>query len=373
LPGTGDGGSGASTSAIEAIPDRFLSEEQLAAARAVLERVVGLDATRLAFVSGSLAAGLGHAMSDVDLYVSAEPGVEVADHEYHEGRHVVQINPIRPDELTRLIAVTTEFTAGPADRWQVNLTDQQLTPAVRYAIGTVLIDRGSGLPPAPQAWQTMRQVLMVTRAITIATYAEDVLGALTVGDELTALQTTNIAVGLAVECLLAGVGDLYVGQKFNLRRLARSGAVREALPLLWESLRLPAAPLGLTGTRWLVEGRLRLVGRLVADVLLDGWDKPLDQLPAYTEPRTGGGPLRSPWVLPVRFADSWGMIGPDTGYRSKEGMVRLWRQLDGRPVDELHRDLAGDPAFAGTSRELLDTALARLIENKVAVPGGEDD
>jgi hypothetical protein len=67
------------------------------------------------------------------------------------------------------------------------------------------------------------------------------------------------------------------------------------------------------------------------------------------------------------------MIGPDTGYRAKAGMVRLWRELDGRPVDELHRALAADPAFAGTSPELLDAAMAQLIEKKVAASGGEED
>ena len=378
MPGTGEN----QVSAITAIPDRHFTAEQLAAAHAVLDRVIGADNTRLAFVSGSLAAGLGHALSDVDLYVCAEPGIELTDHERREGGHVVQINPIRPDELASLAALTTEFTATPTDRWQVKLTDQELTPAVRYAIGTVLVDRDSGLPPQQQAWQTMRQVLMVTRAITIATYAEDVCGALEVGDELTALQTTNIAVGLAVECLLAGVGDLYVGQKFNLRRLARAEAARETLPTLWDALRLPAAPGGLAETGRLVRSRLRLVNRLVTDVLLDGWDKPLERVPGYREPAepaesgepgAGGGPLRSPWVLPVRFAESWGMIGPDTGYRTKAGMVRLWRELDGRPVGELYRALAEDPAFAGTSPELLDAALAQLIEKGVAASGGDDD
>lgn len=368
----GEGSDGADAP-IRAIPDRFFSEEQLAAAKAVLGRVIGLDNTRLAFVSGSLAAGLGHALSDVDLYVCPEPGTEIADEEHCEGGHIVQINPIRPDDLGRLVVLTASFGAGPADRWQVGLSDSQLTPAVRYAIGTVLVDRGSGLPTPQQAWQTMRQVLMVTRAITIATYAEDVCGALAVGDELTALQTTTIAVGLAVECLLAGVGDLYVGQKFNLRRLARAAAVQDALPTLWESMRLPAAPRGLPQTRRLAEGRLRLAGRLVTNALLDGWDKPLDLLSIPARPGPGGGPVCSPWVLPVRFEKSWGMIGPDTGYRTKEGMVRLWRELDGRPVAELHRALAADPAFAGTSRELLDTAVAQLVEKKVAAPGGEED
>ncbi|WP_331742711.1 hypothetical protein [Streptomyces sp. NBC_01006] len=52
------------------MPDVHLGEAHLAAARAVLDEAVGRDNIRLAFVSGSLAAGLGHGLSDIDLYVT---------------------------------------------------------------------------------------------------------------------------------------------------------------------------------------------------------------------------------------------------------------------------------------------------------------
>jgi hypothetical protein len=65
------------------------------------------------------------------------------------------------------------------------------------------------------------------------------------------------------------------------------------------------------------------------------------------------------------------MAGPDIGYRTKEGMVRLWLELDGRPAGDIHGGLAADPELAGTPRDLLDAAIAQLIEKAVAVPGSD--
>jgi predicted nucleotidyltransferase len=54
------------------VPDVNFSEEQIAAAQAVLDREIGADSVRCAFLSGSLAVGLGHALSDIDIYFVAE-------------------------------------------------------------------------------------------------------------------------------------------------------------------------------------------------------------------------------------------------------------------------------------------------------------
>jgi hypothetical protein len=64
------------------------------------------------------------------------------------------------------------------------------------------------------------------------------------------------------------------------------------------------------------------------------------------------------------------MAGPDAGYRVKEGTVRLWRELDGRSLDEVHRGFEDRPHFSGTPRELLDAATAQLIERNVVATGG---
>lgn len=356
--------------AVTAVADKFVDETHLAAARAVLDRVVDTDKVRLAFVGGSLAAGLGHGMSDVDLYVAAEPGTELPNRAYREAGHVVQINPLSTAKLEQIGAVCAEFTAGRTDRWQVLLSDAELQPSIRYAIGTVLIERDSGLPPTAQALLTVRHILMTRWAYDVAGFGEDALGALQVGDELTALQASSIAIECALECVLPSVGDVYLGRKFLLRRVARNQALRPVLPEIWDGLRLPEAPPGVDETTRIVTRRMLFAGHLVVNALLDGWDAPAQRIPEYPGHWQDGGPTRVPWVVPVRLADSWGMAGPDAGYRVKEGTVRLWRELDGRTLDEVHRGFEDRPHFSGTPRELLDAATAQLVERNVVATGG---
>jgi hypothetical protein len=358
-------------SQFHAIPDKFLDATHLAAARSVLERVVGLDNTRLAFVSGSLAAGLGHGLSDVDLYVATRSGGDPKAYGYRQDGYIVQINPVSGDCLDLMARTCSAYTALPGDRWQVELGEDELQRSVRYVIGTVLADNGSGLPAPAQGRQTMRRVLMTLHAYELASLAEDALGALQVGDELTALQASLMGLEHALEAALAGTGDVYVGRKFGLRRLARSAALRTVLPELMSELGRPAVPGGPGETAGLVTQRMLLASHLVGSVLLDGWDRPAPEIRAFPDRWTAGGPTRSPWVVPVRLADSWGMAGPDIGYRTKQGMVRLWLELDGRPADDIHRGLDADPDLAGTSRDLLEAAIAQLIEKAVAVPSSD--
>ncbi|MFF4104007.1 hypothetical protein [Streptomyces sp. NPDC001903] len=356
-------------SGVRAVPDVHLGEAHLAAARAVLDEAVGRDNVRLAFVSGSLAAGLGHGLSDIDLYVATTDDAPRPEVSYERQGFVVQLTPVSHAELDRIVRICRDYTDTATDRWQTGLSDVELQRAVRFAIGTVLVDNGSGVPEAAQARLTIRRVLMNRSAYQLNSYAEDALGALQVGDTLTALQTSLIAVELSLECVLSGVGDVYLGRKFHLRRAARSAALREVLTDVWEALRQPADLGCVQSARRIVVRRLLLVSHLVAHALLGGWDAPLDRVPRFADRRAEGGPVRSPWVTPVRFSDAWGMSGPDIGYRVTEAMVRVWAALDGRPREEL-LTAARDTFPEDVPRELLDAAVTRLVESGAAVPDG---
>jgi hypothetical protein len=346
--------------------DVWLTEAHLSAARRVLSRVLPADRVRLAFVSGSFAAGLGHDMSDIDLYVAADGTTPVPSRGYREDGFVVQITPLSSPTLDLIASLRAGYTATAKDRGQIELGDSVLRPVLRYSIGTVLANADPELPTPQHCHRTLRQILMTTNAYLISNLAEDVLGTLRTGDTLTALQASAMALEHTLECALAGAGDIYAGRKFLLRRAARVAALRDVLPTLWELWRPPASG---DGIEELVLRRMLFASHLVAHAMLSGWDSPTDRFPAFTDRRTDGGPTRSPWTMPVRFADSWGMAGPDIGYRVTPGMVRLWHLLDGRPLSEVRELFAAAPADKAGSRELLDHAVAQLVEKKAAVPG----
>lgn len=349
-----------------AVPDIFLADYHLSAARKVLDQVIGLANTRLAFVGGSLAAGLGHGMSDVDLYVAQVDGVPAA-RGYRQDGFMVQVNPVSAEQLAHIAQTCAGYCDTPARRLQTRMTDAELEPPLRYAIGTILVDKGNCLPSAQDSTQAIRRILMIRNAYWLSSFAEDALGALQTKDVLTALQASLMVTEFALECALAGAGDVYLGRKFQLRRLARVPALRDVRSAVWTYLRQPDVPADFDETAEFVLGRMLFASHLVSCALLDGWDVPLGLLPAFTDHSAEGGPIRSPWVTPVRFSDSWGMSGPDTGYQATAAMIRLWYYLDGRPADAVYKRFS-DSSGTAISRERLDAAIAQLVENNAAVP-----
>ncbi|MDX3078369.1 hypothetical protein [Streptomyces sp. MI02-7b] len=349
----------------EAIADRFFESRHLAAARHVIDVIGGEHNLRLAFVSGSLAAGLGHGMSDVDLYVAPKPGHQVDNSGHLVDGVIVHVAPMTEAVVDLIARTSREYVAGRRVRSQIELSDNDLLWSVRYAIGAVLVDDGLDLPDPAQAKLTLRRVIMARSAAKVSGCAEDALGALQVADALTALQASQMALENALECVFAGIGDLYLGRKFLPRRIARAAALRDIAPQIWDQLWLDPSG-GMPAVNALVERRLRLSVYLAGVAQLDGWDEPIGHVRPVGDHEHLGGPLRSPWIVPLRLATEWGMAGPDCGFATKAGMIRLWLELDGRPLDRLHRELATHPAFAGTPQDLLTTAVSRLVQKNVA-------
>ncbi|ATL66170.1 nucleotidyltransferase domain-containing protein [Nocardia terpenica] len=342
------------------VADRFLDESHLTAARRVLDKVVNSVDIRLAFVGGSLAAGLGHGNSDIDLYISAR--TDLREGNLSQDGYTVQVNPITSNRLEELARICAANTISEDNRWQVELGEPELKRAVRYAIGTILVDNYSGLPTPAVARRTMRQVLMSRTAWYASSFAEDVAGALHIGDGLTALQASVIGVEEAVECALTAVDDLYIGRKFLLRRVFRNAALSAVSDDVYHLLSQPVGDLSLREVTEIVTRRMRFAGHLIAWSLREGWDTPLRSLPAFPDTWTHGGPTRNPWTIPIRFPQSWGLISPQTGFSTTAAMVGIWRESDGRPTDELYHALRTRDEFDGISPELLDAALTQLVE-----------
>jgi hypothetical protein len=346
------------------IPQRTFGESELAAARAVLARQDG--DIRVAFVSGSLAAGLGHPLSDIDLYVvrDADP---VSPSSVPVDGHVVQVTSMSLADLDRTVRICSSYQITPSERWQQELDQRSLTLAVRFAISTVL-HAGVELPDRQTRRRVLRQVLVSRAGALIASWAEDVKGARELDDLGTELVTSRIALVCALEATLAAADDLYLGEKFLARRLLRTAATADLVPYVWDLLRDPAWPPDPVASRRLVDVRLRLASRLVTVAGLDGWDSPLALVTVPPEPGdSAGGPRRSVWHCPIRYGSAWGIAGPDSGFRVTEGAVRLWLALDGAPAEQVWQRLRAEVAgFADLSRESFDAGLARLTASGVA-------
>jgi hypothetical protein len=342
--------------------DRWLAESEIAAARAVLARSISNTDVRLAFVSGSLAAGLGHPLSDVDLYVVAGDQ-QVTPRSFRQDGHVVQLNTIPGSQFDQILRASTSYEITPTNRWQAELNLQSLTLAVRFAIGTVLFASGID-PPAPETRKrVLRQVLLTRSAMLLSSLAEDVYGARELQDLMTELVASRLALVHGLEAALAASDDLYTGEKFLFRRLTRTEATAGLAGRSWDLLRDPPWPPTADAARQVVDRRLRVASQLTTIAALEGWDEPVTTFPSISDASASGGPQRSPWFCPIRYGAAWGLAGPDAGFRTTEGAVRVWLALDGNPPDTVWENLRTTlPAFGSVPRESFDSGLARLVE-----------
>jgi hypothetical protein len=354
-----------------AIPDIGISGAQLGAAVRLLEGPLGGPArVELAFIGGSLAVGLGHATSDVDLYVVGT-GLPDAELTWIQDGVPVQVNPLDAAAVRRLAALASGFWITAADRPQLGTDVKAFSALVRLATGRRLLTSAAWESElAALSMNAVRQLLMARHASLFAVYAEDVAGALASGDLLTAVGAAGLALEAGCEAALAAAGDVYLGPKFLFRRLARTPATAPWCDRVWGLVHdglLPHEP----GTvRAVVAERLQVGGLLLSRALLDGWAEPLAGFP---DPAPAGpaavpaGPRRNLYSAPLRFADGWVLQGPVGGYRTRAGLVRLWSRLDGRPQAGLRAALAAEAAdLADITGEDVDAAVGQLQERGLA-------
>ncbi|HEY2948380.1 MAG TPA: hypothetical protein VGJ53_08285 [Micromonosporaceae bacterium] len=350
------------------VPDANFTPEQVRAARGILDRLGGTGRVDLAFLGGSLAVGLGHALSDIDLYVV---GAGLPDRELsyqHDGTWV-HVNPLSAGAVRDLVALGTWYRASGLDRSQLAVDQRTLSALVRLVTGWRLhaAPEWAGRLDALNR-DTVRQVLCARNANVFSAYAEDACGALADGDRFTAATAARLALEAACEATLASAGDLYVGPKFLFRRLARTPVTAPWCRYLW---RLAGGDTDPETIAAVVRERLSVGSLLLSWCAVDGWDRPLDHLPAPTVPPPAAGPRRAGAYTPIRFLDGWALIGPEDGYEVSEELVRLWRRLDGRPLSDIIATLPeAEPALAGHGEYQIRAAVGMLADvGAVEQPG----
>ncbi|WP_019814852.1 hypothetical protein [Saccharomonospora saliphila] len=347
------------------VPDVTFSEPQLAAARDVLERDLGGPCrVGLAFVGGSLAAGLGHITSPVELgAIGTLPATDgqVVD----RGGVAVRVRVVQSCAAHELLGLAQTFRLSDARHPQAGASWEDLGELVNLATGRVLHaslewrHRLDALRPS-----VLRELLIARHAGLGAASAREAFGALISGDLHTAHSLSEAALVAACEAVLCARGDLHFGRKFLLRRLARAPMERECRERL---TRLFGCPVSLSGAadparvRRLVDERLLAANMLLSWAVVEGWDADAEP-PVHTvaaEPT--GGPRRSPYFAPVRYADGHTLSGPSGTFEVSEAMLRLWRRLDGRHLDELGRMLTRhERGLATAAVDDLDRAVRAL-------------
>jgi hypothetical protein len=179
----------------------------------------------------------------------------------------------------------------------------------------------------------LRRAVMTHSALCHGTLVEDVLGSLQCDDLATALTASEDGIRMAIEGALAGFDDLYFGNKFLRRRMARHQSLSDVLEN--HGSRIFGQPWGgfdEEEIRRTVRWRLALASHLLGQSLLSAWEEPVHTLSPFN--LAGSGIIRNPFYAPVRWAGGFGlMVGIDIVHRLTEDSALVWSLLDGRNAE----------------------------------------
>jgi hypothetical protein len=337
-------------------PDVGLEPKHLEWAREYVDGLPYRDRIIAALVSGSRAAGLAHGRSDLDVIVVVTDGDRRSCRTLparHQDLSVDTLTLTVSDVRKHLDAQQARETAPTLDRTLYSLADYPgWMMLVRLAIGQLVTATPAGRTLLTSlARDAVRRALMVHGALCLATFVEDVRGAVECGDRATALAAADEAVQFGVEISLAALDDLYVGRKYLPRRMARYEALAGILDRP-ELLGRPAAQCSDDELSQIIRRRLLLAGHLAGQSLAGGWQRPLRAVTPFSPAETG--PIRDPYLTPVRWPAGLGlMTGTDLVRHLSEDEATLWSLLDGRPVDAVVTEFARQTGRAATGVEEL--------------------
>jgi hypothetical protein len=309
-----------------------------------------------AFVAGSSVVGLGSVTSDIDVYLV---GSSAGDRRRQLFADTVRVDVqhLGPDTLSSLVdrvlgpGLRSDHTGGiPSDR--------EVALAVRLWTGDIVTDSGA-LAALRQrlAEHPLRLTRMVVNTWLLAAFfaAEDCLGLSRSADPVD-LDPAALAGRRALICagkaLAAAGGDLYFGEKWVWRQLARSGP--DGFPFATFQRLLRDDPLAVDPQAGLTALTSFAQTALIAAATLGWQGVDVSRWPAWP---AGRGPLRrSPVFFPRAFDDMVTLIEPGgRRFRLPPDAALVWGLCHGRTVREVSehagRLAKESPAFAGLTEE----------------------
>jgi hypothetical protein len=337
-------------------PDVGIEPAHVAHAREFVDGLAFRDRVVAALVTGSRAAGLAHARSDLDIMVILAADEDCDRHRTLPTRHrgmTVDTDILAVNDVERhLDAQRIREAAEVLDRTLYALPSYVVwSTLVRLVIGHVVI-----ATPAARALigsvkrDAVRRSAMVHDTLCLATFAEDAKGSVECGDLATALAASEEAVRYGVDVGLTALDDLYIGRKYQPRRMARHSSLAVLLDAD-DMPGLPGSPVDDEDVTRLVRRRLLLAGHLVGHALTTAWEQPAATLPPFTS--RDEGPVRDPYLVPVRWPGGMALMTGVDVVRSLSGEEAvLWNLLDGHRVGDIVTEFAErtcrDVSRAGT-------------------------
>jgi len=340
--------------------DARAREAKLAPARQAARDLARREGVESVYLSGSLVAGLGTSLSDVDVFLIAENEGSARPEQLMVDGQRIDVEVRTPADLDELVRMFSTVSGTRRSQDALFKADQRFDDVVRL-LYSESVQAGPAYTAASAALgghrDRIRRAILAFRQLRCINASEDAAGFLRDGEIDGALLVTHAMLLEAIELYLAGCGDLYLGPKWIWQKLARSGGglvpqqrLRALLHHVPEDPRRQAE---------FVRARLRAVQALMLAALVGGWDTP----DAATWPHWGTDEAqvhRNHEWLPLRMDDGTFLIYIDERQlKASTDALTLWGACDGsRPMSAVAAEYAAAQGLApdAEAKEAVDTA-----------------
>jgi len=352
------------------------AQDRVRLGRDIASRLVASTNADAAFLAGSSVVGLGSATSDIDIYLVGSPEGEKRQQMFADTIRVdvqhLSLNTL--DSLVDKVLGTGLRSDGKGEI----LSEREIALTVRLRTGDIVTDPGAlaALRQRLDEHPLRLSRLVMNNWLFAAFFAvEDCLG-LSQSDNPLDLDAAVLAGRRALVCagkaLAAAGGDLYFGEKWVWRQLARTGPAGFPIEGFRRLLRddpLAADPqAGLTALTTFAQTCLIATATL-------GWQGvDISRWPVWLE---GSGPLsRSPVFFPHAYDDMVTLVQPGgRHYRLPPDAALVWGLSHGcsaRTVTESALRLSGQtPPFARLTGERCRHIMTELREAGLLADSGE--
>jgi hypothetical protein len=260
------------------------------------------------YITGSTAAGLANSTSDVDL-IAVHHGSAVPQMEWSGKNSTTYHLEFLPLGVLESFLLRLEEIPFSSKEYSKVVSSQEICRRLsRLAIG-IPVQGEDELRKAQNriSSSALRQLFLAYCGSMAATFVRDTVGALAAGDHLTAFESSNFALRWCGQMALAGVGDIFLGEKWLLRRLLRSERI--PVPLAMDLTNLIYAgtnPLDETAVP-LIERRLNTIGSLSSYCSIYGWNSEISSFPDYL--MRSNGSCRHEQYSAIPFSDGVMLAG----------------------------------------------------------------
>lgn len=265
------------------------------------------------YLTGSVAVGLGNTASDVDLVCLVEHDVPPWQEQFVDvGTQICHVEFFQRATLERWLREIDEADLSLAAYEGVIHRVRESRDLARFFSGRPLngTDRFEELR-AKADDERFRRILVQRALCTAITYLRDAAGADDVGDHVSAVEASGIALRWCLEAVVHAVSPfLFENDKWTLRRLHESLGSPAALAVIADALYAGEGVLDDPArmAAW-TRRRVNLVGQLSAILALYWWPNPSSRLPWHL---VTGAVERTSWVCAAPFSDGT-MLGGVTG------------------------------------------------------------